>query len=66
MTISISGHQYYRTAEACTIVGISKGTFLRWVREGVVADVLHRDRRGWRLFTKEDIQRVKEEANKTC
>jgi excisionase family DNA binding protein len=65
VTISIKGHRYYRTAEACEVAGISKNTFLRWVREGVFADVLHRDRRGWRLFTEGDLQRLKEEANKT-
>ena len=65
MTVRISGHQYYRTAEACQMAGISKNTFLRWVRDGVFADVLHRDRRDWRLFTEEDLQRLKEEANKT-
>jgi excisionase family DNA binding protein len=65
MTISISGQQYYRTAEACRIAGISKNTFLRWVHDGVFTDVLHRDRRGWRLFTEEDLQRLKKEVNKT-
>jgi predicted site-specific integrase-resolvase len=65
VTINIKGHQYYRTAEACALASISKNTFLRWVRDGIFADVLHRDRRGWRLFTEEDLQRLKEEANKT-
>jgi len=65
MTISINGNKYYRTAEACATAGISKNTFLRWVREGVYKDILHRDRRGWRLFTEEDLKRLKEEANKT-
>jgi hypothetical protein len=35
------------------------------VRDGVFTDVLHRDRRGWRLFTEEDLQRLKKEVNKT-
>ena len=65
MTISIRGHQYYRTAEACAMAGISKNTFLRWVRNGVFTDVTQRDRRGWRLFTGEDLERLKAEANKT-
>jgi predicted site-specific integrase-resolvase len=65
MTISIKGRQYYQTAEACEIAGISKNTFLRWVRSGVFIDVSQRDRRGWRLFTEEDLERLKEEANKT-
>jgi excisionase family DNA binding protein len=65
MPINIKGRQYYQTAEACEMAGISKNTFLRWVRNGVFEDVAQRDRRGWRLFTKEDLERLKEEANKT-
>jgi len=65
MPISINNHRYYRTAEACKLAGISKNTFLRWVREGVFTDVTQRDRRGWRLFTQEDLARLKHEANKT-
>ena len=65
MTITIKGRQYFRTAEACAAAGISKNTFLRWVREGEFIDVAQRDRRGWRLFTPEDLKRLKAEANKT-
>jgi len=53
---------YYRTAEACHIAGISKNTFLRWVREGTFADVQFRDRRGWRLFTKNELNRLRAEV----
>ena len=65
MTISINGSRYFRTAEACAKAGISKNTFLRWVREGVFKDVKHRDRRGWRLFTAEEMENLRREANKT-
>lgn len=65
MTITIDGSRYYRTAEACALAGISKNTFLRWVREGVLKDVKHRDRRGWRLFTVEEMENLRREANKT-
>ena len=63
MPISISGKTYYRTAEACQIVGISRTTFFRWLREGSFADVRNVDRRGWRLFTDDDLERLKAEAN---
>lgn len=63
MPITINGQTYYRTAEACRMVGISKNTFLRWVREGSFRDVERRDRRGWRLFTEHEIDRLKEEVN---
>lgn len=64
MPIGLNGENYYRTAEACQIAGISKNTFLRWVREGAFADVERRDRRGWRLFTNDELDRLKAEVNK--
>jgi len=64
MPIVLKGETYYRTAEACRIAGMSKNTFLRWVKEGSFADVERKDRRGWRLFTEDDIDRLKAEVNK--
>ena len=64
MAMIIDGQSYYRTAEACERAGISKSTFLRWLKEGILQDVSHVDRRGWRLFTKEDINAIQAEANK--
>jgi predicted site-specific integrase-resolvase len=64
MAITLDGKTYYRTAEACRLAGISRNTFFRWLREGLFADVGIRDRRGWRLFTEEDLIRLKNEANR--
>ena len=64
MPIRINGQTYYQTAEACRIVGISKNTILRWIREGLFADVELRDRRGWRLFSDDDLDRLKAEVHK--
>jgi len=64
MPVTINGQTYYRTAEACQMAGISKNTFFRWVREGSFADAQNRDRRGWRLFTEGDIDRLKAEVNR--
>ena len=64
MSIIVDGQNYYRTSEACKRAGISKVTFLRWLKQGILKDVSHTDRRGWRLFTEEDITRIKAEANK--
>ena len=63
MPITISGKTYYRTNEVCRIVGISRNTFFRWLRQGSFTDVEFVDRRGWRLFTEEDLERLKAEAN---
>ena len=64
MPIVVTGKTYYRTAEACRIAGISKNTLFRWVREGLFPDVKQRDRRGWRLFTEEEVVTLKVEFNR--
>jgi excisionase family DNA binding protein len=53
-----------RTREAAGVVGVSKNTLLRWFREGRVGDV-GRDRNGWRIFRREDIERIKRYADRT-
>jgi len=63
MPITVNGETYYRTAEVCRAVGISRSTFFRWLRQGSLADAKNVDRRGWRLFTKADIDRLKAEVN---
>jgi len=64
MPVVINGKTYYRTAEACRIAGISKNTLFRWIRAGTFPEVQYRDRRGWRLFTKDELDRLKAEANR--
>ena len=63
MAIAINGSTYYRTAEVCQTVGISRSTLFRWLKEGSFRDVQNVDRRGWRLFTEDDLARLKAEAN---
>ena len=65
MSMTIDSNRYYRTAEACKLAGISKITYQRWIREGQIPDVALRDRRGWRLFTEDDLLKLKTEANRT-
>ena len=60
----VTNEKYYRTTEACKAAGISKNTFLRWVKNGLFPDVKYRDRRGWRLFSKEELALLKAEANR--
>jgi len=64
MPIVIGGQNYYRTSEACKMAGVSRATFIRWLKEGILRDASHTDRRGWRLFTEDDITRIRAEANK--
>ncbi len=63
MAVTIEGKQFYRTNEALHRIGISKATWFRWLKEKKVADVKHKDVRGWRLFTQDDIERIRDYAN---
>ena len=65
MAVKVNGQTYYRTAEVCRMVGISRTTLFRWLKGGVSAEAEHRDRRGWRLFTEDEIDRLKTEVNRT-
>lgn len=63
MTVKVDGKVYYRTAEVCRIVGISRATLFRWIKEDILKEAKHRDRRGWRLFTEDEVERLKADAN---
>ena len=62
MPVAINGQTYYRTTEVCRIVGISRNTLFRWLKEGSVTEVEHRDYRGWRLFTQTQVDAMKEKT----
>ncbi len=62
MPITMNGQVYYRTLEASEKTGISKSTLLRWLDAGIISE-MHRDMRGWRLFTDEDLQKMRERAS---
>lgn len=64
MPVTINGQPYYRTAEVCRMVGISRNTLFRWLKEGISKEPEHRDRRGWRLFAEDEADRLKAEANR--
>jgi DNA-binding transcriptional MerR regulator len=64
MPIKVNGQTYYRTAEVYRMVGISRTTLFRWLREDIFREAQHRDRRGWRLFTEDEIDILKAEANR--
>ncbi len=65
MPIRMNGRTHYRTSEACKRAGISRATFFRWLRAGTIEDGAQRDRRGWRLFTQADIDRIRNEVDRT-
>ena len=63
MPIEINGQVYYKTLEACKKTGISRATLFRWLKIGIL-EKYHKDRRGWRLFTEEDLNKIRAEASK--
>jgi DNA-binding transcriptional MerR regulator len=64
MPVKLNGRIYYRTAEVCQMVGIGKSTLFRWIRQNIVNDAECRDRKGWRLFTEDELLSLKSETNK--
>jgi predicted site-specific integrase-resolvase len=64
MPVRIDGETYYRTLEVLKQANISRSTLLRWIDRGIIADTSYHDRRGWRLFKKEDVARLVGEARK--
>lgn len=63
MPLKINDLIYYRTSEACIKAGISRATLFRWLKAGLLTQS-YRDRRGWRLFTDDDVDRLRAEANR--
>ena len=64
MPVAINGEKYYRTAEVCRMVGISRTTLFRWLNEGICQEPKHRDRRGWRLFAEVEVDGLNREINR--
>jgi predicted site-specific integrase-resolvase len=63
MPVVINDRTYYRTAEVCRRVGISRNTLFRWLKEGIFSDVEYRDCRGWRLFTVAQLETIRTKTN---
>jgi hypothetical protein len=66
MPVSINDRTFYRTSEVCQMACISRSTLLRWLRNADLDISDYRDRRSWRLFTVEDVNKLSREANRIC
>jgi excisionase family DNA binding protein len=60
MTKEINNQLFYSATETCERTGISRATLQRWLQKGVL-NKIRRDRRGFRLFTEEDLSVLKVE-----
>jgi DNA-binding transcriptional MerR regulator len=63
VTVKINGQTYYRTIEACRRAGISRATLFRWLKSGILEKSI-KDRNGWRLYTEQDLDTLKNEAQR--
>ena len=63
MPREIDGKKYYEATEVCEKAGISRPTLFRWLKRGLLVR-MYRDRRGWRLFTEEDLNKIQAEATR--
>lgn len=70
MVFTISGRLYdelgkprygreYDLKEACAILGIGRKTYKAWERKGLIAEVRRNPVTGYRVFTDEDIARMR-------
>ena len=65
MPIEIKSQTYYTSSEVSVMIGISRGSLIRWIKSGTIEDAKIRNRNGWRLFSEAEIKKIKAEAQKT-
>jgi DNA-binding transcriptional MerR regulator len=63
MPTELAGQTYYRTSEVCTEARVSRATLFRWLKAGILRKS-HRDRKGWRLFTEDDMNTILAESDR--
>ncbi|MBD3342322.1 MAG: MerR family transcriptional regulator [Candidatus Lokiarchaeota archaeon] len=62
LPVKIKGKTFYYTSEALDKAGVHESTWRRWLKNGDIEDVKTKNRNGWRLFTDDDIQNLKDFA----
>lgn len=58
--------EHWYVADAAAEAGISKPTLLRWIKQGKIAEAATRDRNGWRLFDRREVDKIKALASSTA
>ena len=64
MPVIIDGQTYYRTAEVYRMLGIARNTLYRWLQKDILGEIEFRDSRGWRLFTRDEIDKLSAAINR--
>jgi len=63
MPKELNNQLFYSATETCERTGISRATLQRWLQKGVLNQI-RRDRRGFRLFTENDLSVLKVEIER--
>ena len=63
MPRQINGQTFYTAQEVCQEAKISRPTLFRWLKRGLLTR-LYKDRRGWRMFTGDDLSKIRIEAGR--
>jgi len=62
MPMKASGKSYHFVSEASQLSGVSRSTIYRWIHAGIITGGRLQNRKGWTLFTQEDIAELKAKA----
>jgi hypothetical protein len=60
----IEGKILYRIGEALSTVSLSRATYFRWLKQGRLRDTHFKDRNGRRVFTQDELEELKREAQR--
>lgn len=64
MSVTIDGKVVFSIGEALREAAVSRATFFRWVKEGLIQDTEFRDRNGRRVFTTAEVEDLKRFAHR--
>jgi excisionase family DNA binding protein len=62
-SLGVAAAKTWNTAEAAKRLGVHRSTLLRWFAQGRISEV-RRDRNNWRVFTAQDLERIKHEVRR--
>jgi predicted site-specific integrase-resolvase len=65
VSVQIQDQRYYITPEVAEKAKVHKSTLFRWIAEGRIARPGLKDRKGWYLWTQEELDKVLEKAQVT-
>ena len=64
MPMKVRGKSYHLVSETSQLSGVSVRTIYRWMHKGIITGGKLQNRKGWTLFTEEDITELKAKAEK--